>query len=82
MAELSVDGQGQRSDPVKAAARALDLFEAFSEAQRPLTLTELAQRIGAPMSSCHALVRTLRARGYLYYPNVPSASTRPSGCQR
>lgn len=51
---------------VKGAARTLDLFEAFSQAKGPLSLTELAQRIGSPVSSCHALVRTLQARGYLY----------------
>ena len=53
-------------DPVKAATRTLDLFEAFVEARRPLTLTELAERIGAPISSCHALVKTLQDRGYVF----------------
>lgn len=54
------------SDPVKTAARTLDVFEAFAAAGGPLTLTELAGRLGSPMSSCHALVRTLQARGYVY----------------
>lgn len=53
-------------DPVKTAARTLDLFEAFAKARGPLSLTELAQRIGSPISSCHALVRTLQQRGYVY----------------
>lgn len=53
-------------DPVKTAARTLDLFEAFAKAKGPLSLTELAQRIGSPISSCHALVRTLQQRGYVY----------------
>lgn len=53
-------------DPVKTAARTLDLFEAFARARAPLSLTELAQRIDSPISSCHALVRTLQARGYVY----------------
>lgn len=53
-------------DPVKTAARTLDVFEVFAAAQGPLTLTELAGRLGSPMSSCHALVRTLQARGYVY----------------
>lgn len=53
-------------DPVKTAARTLDLFEVFAAARGPLSLTELAQRIGSPISSCHALVRTLQARGYVY----------------
>jgi DNA-binding IclR family transcriptional regulator len=60
---------------VKAAARALDVFEAFGACQRPLTLTELAGRIEVPASSCFALIQTFVARGYLrsgerrtYYP--------------
>ena len=53
-------------DPVKTAARTLDVFEAFAAAKGPLTLTELAARLGSPVSSCHALVRTLQARGYVY----------------
>ncbi|MGY6272284.1 IclR family transcriptional regulator [Achromobacter denitrificans] len=51
---------------VKLVARTLELIELFAEARRPLPLTELAQGLGAPMSSCLALVRTLVARGYLY----------------
>lgn len=55
-----------REDVVRTAARTLDLFEAFAEAGAPLSLTELAQRTGVPISSCHALMRTLQARGYVY----------------
>jgi IclR family acetate operon transcriptional repressor len=51
---------------VKTAARTLDVFEAFRAASGPLSLTELSDRTGVPISSCHALVRTLQARGYLY----------------
>jgi IclR family transcriptional regulator, acetate operon repressor len=51
---------------VKTAARTLDFFEVFANARGPLSLTDLAQRIGSPVSSCHALVRTLQARGYAY----------------
>ena len=53
-------------DQVKAAGRTLDLFETFATARGPLSLTELSQRIGIPVSSCHALVRTLQNRGYVY----------------
>jgi IclR family acetate operon transcriptional repressor len=55
-----------QQDPVKTAARTLDVFEVFASAKAPLTLTELAGRLGSPISSCHALVRTLQARGYVY----------------
>lgn len=51
---------------VKTAGRTLDVFEAFGAAGEPLSLTELAERIGSPVSSCHALVKTLQARGYVY----------------
>lgn len=51
---------------VKTAARTLDVFEAFRAAGGPLSLTELSERTGVPISSCHALLRTLQARGYLY----------------
>lgn len=51
---------------VKTAARTLSLFEAFSERKAPMTLSQIAQTLDAPISSCHALVRTLSARGYLY----------------
>ena len=54
------------ADQVKAAKRTLDLFEALAAARGPLSLTELSSRIGAPISSCHALVRTLQSRGYVY----------------
>lgn len=51
---------------VKSADRVLDVFEAFGELGRPFSLSELAERIGAPISSCHGLVSTLQRRGYLY----------------
>lgn len=51
---------------VKTAGRTLDLFEAFQAIKKPISLSELASHIGAPVSSCHGLVRTLRNRGYLY----------------
>ena len=53
-------------DPVKTAVRTLDLLEIFAKARTPLSLTEIAQRINAPISSCHSLVRTLQSRGYVY----------------
>lgn len=51
---------------VKTAARTIDVLEAFAELRRPLSLSEIAARIEVPLSSCHALLRTLRDRGYLY----------------
>ncbi len=56
----------RRSESVKTAVRTLQLFEAFAEDQTPLPLTDLAKRLDAPVSSCHALVKTLQNMGYLY----------------
>ena len=51
---------------VKLVTRTLELIELFAQERRPMPLTELAQGLDAPMSSCLALVRTMVARGYLY----------------
>jgi IclR family transcriptional regulator, acetate operon repressor len=51
---------------LKSADRTLDLFEAFARTQKPLTLSELARELKVAPSSCFALIKTLRARGYLY----------------
>lgn len=51
---------------VTAVQRVLDIFEAFQRIQRPMSLTDLAEVTGIPKSSCHAIVGTLTARGYLY----------------
>jgi len=55
-------------DGVKTALRTLDVFEAFRVARTPLSLTELARVIGSPVSSCSALIHTLKGEGYLYHP--------------
>jgi len=51
---------------VTAVERVLDILESFQTAARPLSLTELSEMAGIPKSSCHAIVATLVARGYLY----------------
>lgn len=51
---------------VKSALRTLQIFEAFAESRLPMTLSELSRALGAPRSSCLALVSTLCERGYLY----------------
>ena len=51
---------------VKTAERTLDLIELFAREQRPLNLSDLAARLGMPVSSTHALLNTLLDRGYLY----------------
>jgi IclR family transcriptional regulator, acetate operon repressor len=50
----------------KTADRTLDVFELFASEQRPLNLSEISELLGIPLSSAHALIKTLQARGYLY----------------
>lgn len=51
---------------VKTADRTLDVFELFAREQRPLNLSTLAELLHIPISSAHALIKRLQARGYLY----------------
>ncbi len=51
---------------VKTAGRTVELFETFSRARTPLTLSEIARALNAPQSSCFNLIRALEGRGYLY----------------
>jgi IclR family acetate operon transcriptional repressor len=51
---------------MKTADRTLEIFEAFAEVRRPLSLSEVARRIETPVSSCHGLLKTLQRSGYLY----------------
>ncbi|CAN7522581.1 IclR family transcriptional regulator [Caballeronia sp. LjRoot29] len=51
---------------MKPTDRALSIFEAFAVSERPLTLSELAEVAGLPVSTCHGIVATLVQRGYLY----------------
>ena len=50
----------------KTTRRTLEVLEAFQQHKQPMSLTELARVLKAPVSSCHGIVRTLIAHGYLY----------------
>jgi len=50
----------------KSEVRVLSLFEIFAKLGRPMQITELAEHLGAPISSCFNLVRAVEQRGYLY----------------
>jgi DNA-binding IclR family transcriptional regulator len=58
---------------VRTASRTLEIFEAFAKTRRPLTLTELAQTLSVPVSSCFGLVRAMAGRGYLQAANERKA---------
>lgn len=51
---------------VRSADRTVSLFETFEALRRPLVLSELADQMDIPVSSCHGLVQTLIQRGFLY----------------
>jgi DNA-binding IclR family transcriptional regulator len=51
---------------MKTADRTLEIFEAFAEAKKPLSLSEIARMIDSPISSCHGLLRALQKSGYIY----------------
>lgn len=59
------------SSGASAVDRVIDIFEVFRNGQGPLSLTELAAAARMPKSSCHAIVQTLIARGYLYTLSHP-----------
>jgi IclR family acetate operon transcriptional repressor len=66
---MSTDAVAQN----RSAMRALEVFEAFRTARRPLPLSELAQRTGIPVSTCHGVMRALESHGWLYYVNARDA---------
>jgi len=55
---------------VKSSGRTIALFEVFARSQMPLTVSDIARAIKAPLTSCFYLVRALEARGYLYTLNA------------
>jgi DNA-binding IclR family transcriptional regulator len=44
----------------------LEIFEAFREARRPLSLSEVARFTNMPVSTCHGVFKALEQRGFLY----------------
>jgi DNA-binding IclR family transcriptional regulator len=65
---MATNGEASRS-----SLRALEIFEAFRAARRPLSLSEAAKLTDMPVSTCHGVFRALEQRGYLYIGNDRSA---------
>ena len=61
----------------KIVDRTLDVFEMFAAEKRRLSLTDMSRLLGIPISSCHDVVRTLEARGYIY-ETAPRAGYYPT----
>ncbi|NUZ07694.1 IclR family transcriptional regulator [Piscinibacter koreensis] len=51
---------------IRTVDSALQMFEAFAEHGKSMTLSEMSRRLAIPTSTCFGLIRTLEARGYLY----------------
>ena len=51
---------------MKIEWRPLALLELFAEMKRPLSLTEVSRGLGAPVSTCFNLLRSLESGGFLY----------------
>ena len=61
------------ANAVPAIDRLIDIFDVFQHIQKPLSLTDLAEAVNIPKSTCHAIVSTLIARGYMYSLTRPRA---------
>ena len=62
----------------KIVERTLDFIELFAEQGRPLSLSDISRQLNIPLSSCHDVLQSLQARGYVtevapragYYPTM------------
>ena len=57
----------ERSGPVQSLVRALRLLQEVAEAGDGITLTEVANRVGLPVSSAHRLLSTLQLEGFVRF---------------
>ncbi len=56
-----------RRDPIKSAARVLEVLELFAETRAPLRQKYVVERLDYPQSSTTGLLKSLVALGYLNY---------------
>jgi DNA-binding IclR family transcriptional regulator len=50
----------------KIVARTLDFIELFAAQRRALSLSDMARLLEIPVSSCHDVLQTLQARGFVH----------------
>lgn len=58
-------GKRSTAHEVKSASRVLDVFELLARDPQGLSLKEISESLGIPVSSCHALLQTLQLKGYV-----------------
>ena len=68
---MSPPETGDRPSSVKSSERTLKILETLAESQQRRSLSELARTLEVPKSSLHAILRTMRDRGWV--------DTDPSG---
>lgn len=66
-----------RRDPIKSAARTLEVLELFHELRRPLRLKYIFERLSYPQSSTTSLLKSMVVLGYLNYDR-PSRTYFPT----
>lgn len=66
-----------RRDPIKSAARTLEILELFHERRAPLRLTYIFERLSYPQSSTTTLLKSMVVLGYLNYDR-PSRTYFPT----
>ena len=57
---------GATSSPVQSLTRGLQILEVLGNSVGGLTLTEVARRVGLPVSTAHRLLSTLERMAYVY----------------
>ena len=48
------------------SVRVLEILEAFARLQKPLTQSQISEAVGAPISTCFGIIRSLEKCGYLH----------------
>ena len=56
-----------QSPVIKSAGRVFEVLEYFREVRRPLSVREIAERFGYPLSSASVLIKSIAELGYLSY---------------
>lgn len=54
-------------EPVKSVRRVFEILELFDDERRPLSANEIARRLNYPLTSAHALMKSMHTLGYAEY---------------
>jgi DNA-binding IclR family transcriptional regulator len=75
------DAVTERREPESGAlARGLTVLAQMHEAARPLSLQDISDRVGLPASTCHRLLQSLDAAGYVYREGPLYCPTPKAAC--